>query len=103
MDIVKRIHEIRKAKKLSVYKLAKLCKVSRNTIYKWDNENYYPSLETLQLICENGFNMSLADFFTYGDEIIIANDDTKELLKLYSTLTDAQKEAVKQLIISYRK
>ena len=63
MDILQRIKEIRESRSMSVYELAAKCNISKNTIYRWYTKNYTPTLDTLQIICEKGFNMQLVEFF----------------------------------------
>lgn len=62
MDILKRIKDIRETRNVSVYELAKKSGIAHNTIYRWYNMNYTPTLETLQVLCEKGFEMSLQNF-----------------------------------------
>lgn len=104
MDILERIEQIRLNKNMSIYKLADKCGIARNTIYNWYSKHYTPSLETIKIICEKGFDMTLGEFFTLDSDILpIKDKDTKEVFERYSLLTDAQKEAVKQIIFSYSK
>lgn len=102
MNILDRITEIRNSKQMSVYELANRCGISKNTIYRWYNKNYTPTLDTLQTICEKGFNISLVEFFAVDCDMIPANDEIKELVVLWTGLNDTQKQAIKQMILSYR-
>lgn len=87
---------------MSIYKLADKSGIARNTIYNWYSKHFTPSLETIQLICEKGFDMTLGEFFTLDSDILLIKDkETKELFEKYSLLTDTQKLAVKQIIYSY--
>lgn len=101
MDILQRIEDIRKSKNLSIYELAEKSGIARNTIYRWYSKNYYPNLDTLQILCEKGFNISLAEFFALDDNIANITPEIKELLKLWTTLTDKQKQAILQIMHSY--
>ncbi len=103
MNILERIKEIRESKNMSVYELAKKCNISRNTIYRWYTQNFTPSLESIQTICEKGFNISLVEFFAVDTNLIPATEETKELINIWSTLTDTQKQAVMQILKSYKK
>lgn len=102
MNILDRITEIRNSKHMSVYELANKCGISKNTIYRWYNKNYTPTLDTLQTICEKGFNISLVEFFAVDCDLIPANDEIKELISLWTTLSDNQKKVVRQMMLSYR-
>jgi len=102
MDILGRIDQIRREQNLSVYELAKKCDIARNTIYNWYSKNYLPSIETLEIICNKGFNISLAQFFALDSELMpIIDKETKEIFEKYSLLSETQKEAVKNIIFSY--
>lgn len=102
MDILARITEIRLAKNMSVYKLAEKCGIAKNTIYNWYSKNYVPSLTTLQNICEQGFEISMCEFFAKDCNLIVSTSQTQQLLDDWQLLTDSQKQMVLQLISSYR-
>lgn len=102
MDILKRIEQIRKDKNMSVYKLADKSGIARNTIYNWYSKHFTPSLDTIQLICEKGFGITLGQFFTLDSDVLsITDQETKEVFEKYSLLTAQQKQVVKQIIFSY--
>lgn len=103
MDILQRIKDIRESKNMSVYELAKKSKISKNTIYRWYSKNYIPSLDTLQVICEKGFEMQLVEFFAVDCDLIPATEEIKELLAIWTTLTTSQKHAIIQIMMSYKK
>lgn len=103
MDILARITEIRLAKNMSVYKLAERCGIAKNTIYNWYSKNYVPSLNTLQIICEQGFGISMCEFFAKDCNLIVSTPETQKLLEAWQLLTVPQKQMVMQLISSYHK
>lgn len=103
MNILKRIEEIRKTRNLSIYELAKKSGIPNNTIYRWYANNYTPTLDKLQLVCEKGFNMSLLEFFADKEDLIPATTETKELISMWSSLNQVQKDTIIQLIKSYKK
>ena len=103
MDILKRIEDIRKTRGLSVYELAKRCGISKNTIYRWYTKNYTPTLDSLQEICEKGFNMSLVEFFAGDSNIIVVDDEIKQLIESWTMLSDIQKNAIIEIMKSYKK
>ena len=98
MDILQRISEIRTAKGMSVYELAQKSGISKNTIYRWYSKNYTPTLDSLQVICEKGLEISLVEFFAIDTQLIPA----KEIVELWMNLSDKQKQAVKQMLLSYQ-
>lgn len=87
---------------MSVYELAEKCNISRNTIYRWYTQNYTPSLDTLKVICEKGFEMEMVEFFAVDCDLIPATPEIKDLIALWTTLKDTQKEAIKQIMLSYK-
>ena len=103
MDILQRITDIRKARGMSVYELANKSGIAKNTIYRWYNKNYTPTFESLKLICEKGFEMSILEFFAFGSDIIPATPEIKEIVEVWTTLNQTQKDAIKQIILSYKK
>lgn len=103
MDILKRIEDIRLAQNMSIYELANKSGVSKNTIYRWYTKNYTPTLDSLQLICEKGFQMSLVEFFAVDTDLIPATPDIREIVEIWTTLNEKQKNAIKQIILSYKK
>ena len=103
MDILKRITDIRESRGMTIYELAKRSGINKNTIYRWYDKNFTPSLDSLQVICEKGFGMSLVEFFALGSELIPATPEIKEIIEVWTTLSDVQKQAVMQIIKSYKK
>lgn len=103
MDILERVKQIREAKGMSVYELADKCGIARNTIYRWYTKSYTPTLETIKVICEKGFNMSLAEFFAVDCDLVPVTQDTKEFLDIWLTLNDQQKQALKQILLTFKK
>ena len=101
MDILKRIEELCKTRKISFYKLSKKSGISTNTIYKWFKTNQTPSLDSLKLICEKGFQITMFEFFYPETNLIPTTPEIKELVELYSKLNPVQKNAIKQVMLSY--
>ena len=102
MDILKRITDLREARGMTIYELAKRSGINKNTIYRWYDHNYTPTLDSLQVICEKGFEISLMEFFAVDSKLIPATPEIKEIVEIWSTLNDVQKEAIKQIIKSYK-
>ncbi len=101
MDILKRITQLREIKGISIYELANKSGIAKNTIYRWYSKNYTPTLDTLQVICEKGLEISLVEFFAVDTELLPVTPEFKELYDLWINLNDTQKQAIKQIIISY--
>ena len=103
MDILERIKQIRETRQMSVYELAERSGIARNTIYRWYSHNFTPSIDTLQLICEKGFEISLAEFFAIDSDVVVATPENREIFEIWLSLSETQRQAVKQIIQSYRK
>lgn len=103
MDILQRITNIRKSQGISIYELAKRSGIAKNTIYRWYMKNYTPTLDSLKIICEKGFNISLSEFFATDGDFVAVTPEIKELVEIFTTLSPEQKQAIKQVILSYKK
>lgn len=103
MDILQRIKDIRQARNMSVYELAKKSGIDKNTIYRWYKLNYTPSFDSIKQICEKGFEISMVEFFATETDLVPATAEVKEIIELWTGLDENQKSAVKQIIKSYRK
>lgn len=63
-----RLEEIRKSKNLNQEDLAKILKVSRQTISSLENGRYNPSIVlAFKIACY--FNLSIEDIFIYEDDL----------------------------------
>lgn len=102
MNILKRIDDLRKSRNISFYELAKRSGIAANTFYRWYSKGYTPTLDSVKAICEKGFSISLAEFFACESNLIELNEETKNLLEQWTTLTAKQKEVVLELIKSYK-
>ena len=103
LDILQRITDLRVSKGMSIYELANKSGIAKNTIYRWYSKNYTPTLDSLQEICEKGFGITLVEFFAVDTDLIPATSETKEIIDLWINLTDTQKQAIKQILLSYKK
>ncbi|MCR4829992.1 MULTISPECIES: helix-turn-helix domain-containing protein [unclassified Butyrivibrio] len=101
-DALGRISELRQARRLSVYKLAKLADVPQSTIVTWYNKNRYPSIDKLESIC-NAFGITLSEFFSDADQLDNGKTDAElaDLNSKYLLLTDYQKEALMKVIDAF--
>ena len=60
-NVLERMEELRKARGLSVYKLAKLSGIPQSTIATWYQKNLYPPIDKLEILC-NTFELSTVEF-----------------------------------------
>lgn len=74
-ELGKTIRQIRQQKKLSQEAFAEKLDVSRQTVYNWETNQVYPSLENLMEICKV-FKVSMSAFLK--EECAIAGPSSKE-------------------------
>ena len=91
-----RIRELMAERQWSEYRLALESGLSQSTISNIFSRNTTPSIPTLESICK-GFGITLAQFFAEGDWVELTPEQ-HEMFNEWSSLTAAQKEALRQLI-----
>ena len=86
MEISERLYYWRNLKRISVYKLSKLCGVSENHIRNLENGKKQPTIKTLQALTD-GLNITLSEFFnTENDDIIYLSKGERKILDFYRRL-----------------
>lgn len=88
--VVERIKELCEEKQMSRYALAQRSELQQSTISSLINKNAYPSILTLEKIC-NGFGITLAQFFTTGGKYSMIPARERELLLMWDDMDDMQK------------
>jgi len=97
MDVLARIVQLRDERGWSNYKLAKKTGISQTTIGHMFTRNTQPSIATLESICE-GFGITLSQFFSDGSGMVSLDDEQRELLSAWSTLSKEQKSTLLELL-----
>jgi len=92
MDVLERIKQLRDERNWSNYKLSQVSGVSQTTLRNMFTRNTLPGIATLEAIC-GGFGMTLSQFFAEGDAPVSLNDEQREMLKTWGTLSQEQKSA----------
>lgn len=86
MEINERLYYWRNFKKLSIYKLSKLCTVSENHLRNLESGKKQPTIKTLKLIT-NGLNITLSEFFnTDNSDVTYLSDGERRILEAYRQL-----------------
>lgn len=86
MEISERLYYWRNLKRISVYKLSKLSRVSENHIPNLENGKKQPTIKTLQDLTD-GLNITLSEFFnTENDDIIYLSKGERKILDFYRRL-----------------
>lgn len=98
MDIQERIKELMNIKGWSEYKLAKEANLPQSTISHLFKRNNCPTYPTVDSICK-AFGITMAQFFSVDDEAVSVTKEQRELLILWGTLTDEQREIIKNVMI----
>jgi len=98
-NVLERLQELREARALSVYKLAKLSDIPQSTIATWYQKNLLPPVDKLEIIC-NTFGISLSEFFSTGTRKSL-NQEQELLLDKWGLLNRKQREAVLYIIEAF--
>lgn len=85
IDVLKRITEMREARKWTEYQLAEKSGLTQSTISSWYRKGMLPTIPSLLKIC-NAFEISMSQFFIENNSQTISLDDRQLAL-----LTAAEK------------
>ena len=97
MDAQKRIKQLMEERGWTDYRLAKESNLSHSTVTNMFNRNNAPPLPTLEAVCK-AFGITLAQFFSEGDEPHALTPEQQELFSRWSSLTDEQKRLLLDLM-----
>lgn len=90
MNAQKRIRQLMDERGWTEYRLAKEAKLSQSTIANIFRRDNAPTLPTLEAVCK-AFGITLAQFFSEGNDSIELTEEQSELFKRWNTLSDEQK------------
>lgn len=93
--IISRIEKYRKEKCLSKSRLNDLAGFPKSMIYQWYSSSRTPELKSIEALC-NVFGISLSEFFYEGEKDEPSLQD-KEIIDIFSTLTEEEKMFIVQL------
>ena len=97
MNVIQRIHQLRKERDWSVNNLAMEAGLTQSTLSSMLGRNTPPKIETLDCLCK-AFGITLAQFFADAEEMEIVTSEEKELLALYRSLTSDKRKALLELM-----
>lgn len=97
MDAQKRIRQLMDERGWSEYRLSKESNLSQSTIANVFKRNNAPTLPTLEAVCK-AFGITLTQFFSDDGDPIELNEEQKELLKIWSTISNEQKKILLDLM-----
>lgn len=102
MDAIKRIDQLMAERNWTDYRLSMESGLSSSTIANIHRRNTIPSIATLEAIC-HAFGISLSQFFAdENNNIVQLNDEQFAFFKKWTTLTNAQKEILYELINEFK-
>lgn len=94
MDVQERIRQLIDVKSWSEYRLSKEANLPQSTISHLFKRNNAPTYPTIEAICR-AFGITMAQFFSDEGEPVVLTPDQRELLLLWGTLTEEQRQIVK--------
>jgi len=97
MDVKERIKLLMEEKDWSEYRLAKEAELPQSTISHLFKRNNAPTYPTIEAICR-AFGITLAQFFADEGESIVLSPEQREVLLLWGSLSDEQKQSVKSVM-----
>ena len=97
MNVIQRIHELRKERGWSVNYLAMEAGLTQSTLSSMLGRNTPPKIDTLVALC-NAFGITLSQFFLEEEEMEIITKQEKELIVLYRSLSSDKKIALLELM-----
>lgn len=93
IDVLERITYYRKQKNWTEYQLAENSGLTQSTISSWYRKNMYPTIPSLEKIC-NAFGITLSQFFACDSDSFSITPIQKELLIEISHFTEEQQLAL---------
>ena len=97
MDVTKKLMLILEDRGWSEYRLAKESNLPYSTVLNIFQRNNQPSISTLEAMC-NGLGITLAQFFTEDESLVMLTEEQKEILEKYEVLSKGQKEMIVDLL-----
>ena len=97
MDVTKKLMLILEDRGWSESRLAKESNLPYSTVLNIFQRNNQPSISTLEAMC-NGLGITLAQFFTEDESLVMLTEEQKEILEKYEVLSKGQKEMIVDLL-----
>ncbi len=97
MDVQERIKALMEAKGWSEYRLAKEANLPQSTISHLFKRNNAPTFPTIEAIC-GAFGITMGQFFADEGEAVALTPQQRELLLLWGSLSQEQRQLVKSIM-----
>ena len=91
IDVLDRITYYRELKNWSEYQLAKHSVLTQSTISAWYRKNMYPTIPSLEKIC-NAFGITLSQFFATESDTFNLTSIQKDLMVKISHFSEKQRK-----------
>lgn len=89
--VLMRLRELCVKENISFYRLSKDSGVALSTISSLYTQNHYPSIPTLNRLC-NGLNMTLSDFFLFEPKPDHLTEEERRIINRINNLSNEQKK-----------
>lgn len=96
MTVLERILQLKNERGWTEYKLSEQSGISQTTISSWFRKDITPSVPSLEKICM-AFNISMSQFFAYGNEPLALTEEQRQLLDCWSRLSAEQRRLLLEL------
>ncbi len=96
-DVLGRITELRKARGISVYRLAKLSGIPQSTIATWYQKGLYPPIDKIEKVCR-ALDVSLSEFFRTADDMYIGKDEDVLFLEKWHALPENERKTLSDML-----
>ena len=93
IDVLERITYYRQQKNWTEYQLAEQSGLTQSTISSWYRKNMYPTIPSLEKIC-NAYGITLSQFFATDTDTFSLTPLQKELLFEMNHLSEEQQIAL---------
>lgn len=97
INVLERITYYRKLKNWTEYQLSENSGLTQSTISSWYRKNMYPTIPSLEKIC-NAFGITLSEFFSTEGTAFELTEIQKDILVEMNRLSDEQKQSLLQFI-----
>ena len=100
MKVTERIEQLMKQRGWTAYRLSKESGLSQSTLAHVFRRDSEPTISTLETIC-GAFGITLSQFFAEGDFVALTSEQ-KEILDVWATLNDEQRELVRSMMANMK-
>ena len=100
MTILERIQQLKMQRGWTEYRLAEESGIPQSTISSWYRRKMMPSLPSLEKVC-GALGITLSQLLAEDEKTAVLSPREQELLRRWSRLSDAQKQALLDLMDTF--